>query len=325
MNIAAIDLNLLVAFEALWEERHLSRAAVRVGLSQPAMSNALRRLRELFDDPLFVRGSRGMTPTARATQLAEPVRAGLGQIRLAVADRAVFDASTTVRTFRVAMNDYAELRMAGRLMSALQRDAPGVQMELRRSEKLFIVPEEELRTGTLDAAIGFFPDAGSLEGLIRVKELFSEENVLIARRGHPLLRSPITVATFAAAGQAAIFYKSEPRGLIDRVLAAEGLQRHLMLKTPHFLSVPQVVAESDLIACVPEGLAQSFAKQLNLVVRRLPFAMPRFCMRMAWHPRTDEDPAQVWMRGALESAGHITRMSVQVSARRQSASVDCRC
>jgi DNA-binding transcriptional LysR family regulator len=299
VNIASVDLNLLVAFEALWEERHLTRAAMRVGLSQPAMSHALRRLRELIGDPLFVRGRHGLTATARAAQIAGPVHNGLAELRLAVADHSAFEPATTARTFRIAMNDYAELLLAGPLMRALRTEAPGAQVVLRRPDRLFVAPEDELRSGALDAAIGFFPDGAALDPGTRAKELFTEQNVAIARKGHPLFRKPLTPESLASTAHAAVFYKTEPRGLIDSILASHNLRRRLQAVTPHFLTVPAMVAGSDLIACVPAGLAARFAGPLRLQTRPLPFRTPSFCMRLAWHERTDADAAQRWFREVL--------------------------
>ena len=301
MNIAAIDLNLLVAFEALWEERHLSRAAVRVGLSQPAMSNALRRLRALFGDVLFVRAARGMTPTTRATEIAAPVHAGLAHLRLALEDRMDFDPSTAERTFRIAMNDYAEMRLGGALMRRLLVQAPGVEVILRRSERLFVAPEEELRNRTVDAAIGFFREGTPVDDAVRYKDLYTESNVVIARRGHPIL-GRLTAATFASAEHVAVFYKAEPRGLIDEVLAAQGLARRVRAKVSHFLAVPQIVASSELIACVPAGLAAAFAGWLDLEIRPLPIELPPMCLRLVWNERLTDDPSHRWFRRLLEKS-----------------------
>jgi DNA-binding transcriptional LysR family regulator len=296
VNISAVNLNLLVVFEALFEERSVSRAAARVGLSQPAMSNALARLREMFGDPLFTRQRRGMAPTPRAVELAGPVRAGLAQLRGALAGPPAFDPTSSARTFRIACTDYAELLLGGPLLARVQAAAPAVQVVIRRLDRIFAAPEADLRAGAVDAAIGFFQDASALEPSTRVRELFAEPNVCIARRGHPLLRSRLTAQRFAAAPQAGIFYQAETRGLVDNVLAAEGLRRRLQATTPHFLAVPHLVASSDLVACVPAGLAARFRRWLPIEVRKLPVELPPFHMRLAWHATADDNPAQQWFR-----------------------------
>lgn len=299
MNITSLNLNLLLVFEALLEERSVSRAARRVGLSQPALSNALARLRATFGDTLFTRTARGMIPTPRALELAGPVRGGLAQLRAALAERPRFDPAASTRSFRLAMTDYAELLLLGPLLRRLQRSAPEVQILARRLERIFIPPEAELRSGVFDAALGFFPEASGLEPGTYSRDVFVEENVCLARKGHPLLRRRFTVRQFASAGHIAIFYRADSRGLIDNILAGHGLRRHLLAATPHFLTVPYVVAESDLIAVVPAGLAARFRKKLPLEVRPVPLRLPPFRMRLLWHEHTAEDPGQQWLRGEI--------------------------
>jgi DNA-binding transcriptional LysR family regulator len=297
-----MNLNLLVAFEALLEERSVSRAASRIGLSQPAMSNALARLREAFGDPLFLRAARGVTPTARAAELAAPVRAGLAHLRAAVEGQAGFDPSASTRTFRLAMTDYAELLLLGPLLRRVHQAAPGVQVLIRRLDGIFTAPETELRAGTLDAAIGFFPDASALDSSTRVLDLLEEGNVCVARRNHPLMRRRLTAERFAAAASVAVFYRADHRGLIDSVLAGQGLSRRLQATTPHFLAVPYLVAASDLVACVPAGLALRFRQRLALEVRKLPFSLPKFHHRLAWHEQVDGDAAHRWLRELIAEA-----------------------
>lgn len=303
MNISAVNLNLLLVFEALLEERSVSRAAARIGLSQPALSNALGRLRATFGDPLFTRTARGMTPTLRALELAGPVRSGLSQLRGALAERPRFDPAVSTRSFRIAMTDYAELVLLGALLRRIQHRAPEVQILVRRVDRIFIAPEAELRAGALDAAIGFFPEANTLEPGTYSRELFVEENVCILRKGHPLLGKRFTLRQFASARHVAVFYRADSRGLIDNILAGHGLRRRLQASTPHFLTVPYVVADSDLIAMVPAGLAVRFKKKIPVEIRKSPLQLPLFHMRLLWHEHSADDPAHAWLRSEiLESA-----------------------
>jgi DNA-binding transcriptional LysR family regulator len=295
MNIASVNLNLLVAFEALLEERSVSRAAARIGLSQPAMSNALKRLRAVFGDPLFTRTATGMAATPRARELAGPVRGGLEQLGGALAGRAPFDPAASTRAFRIAASDYAELRVVAPLLRKIQTCAPGVQILVRRSAPLFHPPEEALRDRTLDAAIGFYPEASALEPGTRSAELFSEENVFIARRGHPLMRRRLTLRRFAAAAHAAVITRSDGRGFIDDLLAGHGLRRRLQAATPDFLTAAHLVAGSDLIAVVPAGLAARLRGVMPLTVRKVPLHVPRFRMRLLWFQHGAEDPAREWL------------------------------
>jgi DNA-binding transcriptional LysR family regulator len=223
----------------------------------------------------------------------------LAQFRNAIADRPAFAAAVSTRSFRLAMLDYAELILLGPLLSRVQRMAPEVQILVRRLDRIFIPPEAELRAGTFDAAIGFFPEASALEPGTQSQDLFVEENVCIARKGNPLVRRPFTLRRFAAAGHVGVFYRNDTRGLIDSILAGQGLRRRLKATSPHFLSVPYVVAESDMIAVVPAGLAERFRKKLGLEVRKLPFTMPPLRMRLLWHEHAEDDPAHKWLRSEI--------------------------
>jgi DNA-binding transcriptional LysR family regulator len=302
VNITAVNLNLLLAFEALLEEHNVSRAATRIGLSQPAMSNALARLRQVFGDPLFQRTSRGVKATARALELAGPVRSGLAHFRSALDERPRFDPAASTRSFRIAMTDYAELVLLGPLLRNVARTAPAVQIVARRVERIFVAPEADLRSGAFDAAIGFFPEANALDPRIRSADLFEERNVCIFRRAHPLLRKRFGLREFAAAGHVAVFYRDDTVGLIDNILAGHGLRRRIQATTPHFLSAPNVVAQSDLVAVVPEGLARRYRRALRLEIRKPPILLPTFHMRLLWHEHSSEDPAQQWLRSEILAA-----------------------
>lgn len=197
MNISSFDLNLLPIREAMIEERNVSRAAKRVGLSQPALSNALRRMREAFNDPLFVRTAQGMRPTPRAEQLTVPLRAALAHTRFALSGEREFNAKTTIQTFRVAMNDYSEWLVASPLVARICAQSQGIGLQVKRVDFLFKVPEAELLNGALDLAIGFCADPGTLGESILSETLSEEDNVVIARQGHPALRGAMTKESFA--------------------------------------------------------------------------------------------------------------------------------
>ncbi|MDX2149779.1 MAG: LysR family transcriptional regulator [Bryobacteraceae bacterium] len=301
MNLQAVDLNLLLALEALLEERNVSRAARRLGLSQPAMSNALARLRGLLDDPLFVRAPGGVAPTPRAERMAGLVRAGLDQFRRALDGGQDFNPKNSTRTFRIALSDHAEWLLAPKLMGFSLEDAPGIRVQLKRLDALFVLPEGDLRTGAIDLAIGFFPDARSVDEMTRLETLAEEQHVVVMRRGHTLAGRPLTLAEYAAAPHAAVIYKPEPWGLIDQELAARGLRRNLRLASPHFLTVMHTVAGTDLIATVPESLASALASRLRLEVQDCPLPLPVFATRVAWHAQVQSDPAIGWLLSLLRN------------------------
>lgn len=294
MNINGIDLNLLLAFEALVDERHVGRAAKRVGLSQPAFSNAIGRLRTRLEDPLFVRTSQGMIPTARADRLAGPIRAALAQLRQTFEVPESFDPSASSRRFRIGLSDDVELRLVRLFADSM---LPGeLQLQTRRLDWLFTVPEGELRNGTLDLAIGYFPDARYLDSSCAMETLSEENNVVIARRGHPMWKHKLTVEKFTRLDHAAVIYRNQPWGLIDNELAARGLRRRLKLALPHCLSVLHAVASSDLVACIQESVVKRFGHGLDLRSCPEPFGLPSFALRMVWHRQRNDDPAQLWLR-----------------------------
>jgi len=294
MNIEALDLNLLVAFDALYEERNVSRAARRVGLSQPAMSNALARLRAALGDPLFERTGRGIRPTARAERLGPAVRAGIAQLRRALRPDPRFDPGSSNRIFRLAVSDYAEYRMLPGLVAALAREAPGVRLQVRRHEALFSVPEADLRHGAIELAIGFFPDTRALEEGTAAETLCEEENSVVMRSGHPLSKGALTLERYAEASHAGVIFRTEPWGLIDQELAARGLRRRLQYASPHFLVVCEVLRRTDLIATLPSALGR---RASGLVARSVPLELPTFTTRAVW--RDQDDEALAWLRGRL--------------------------
>lgn len=298
MNLQTIDLNLLLVFEALMDERNVTRAAKRIGLSQPAMSNALARLRRTFDDPVLVRTPDGMLPTPRAQALIVPVRAALAQLRGALEERPVFDPAASQRTFHLLANDYVELLLLPQVSAALQKQAQEVKLHVYRPRNLFHPPTAIDLADSFDLALGFFPDALTLESGIRSAVLWEEQNVCIARAGHPVIRGGITLQQYVAAQHVAVFYKAQGAGLIDTLLEQQGMARRVALLVPHFVSAPFVVTTSDLIATIPERLAKQFA-ELPLQVLPVPLEMPPFRLTMLWHERFDQDAAHTWLRELL--------------------------
>lgn len=297
VNINGLDLNLLLAFESLLDERNVSRAARRVGLSQPAFSNAIGRLRARLEDPLFVRTSQGMMPTPRSEQLAGPIRAALAQLRQTFEAPRSFEPSASAQRFRIALSDDVELRLVSLFARSLQSGE--LQMQTRRLDWLFTVPESELRNGAIDLAIGYFPDARYLSSGFLMETLTEENNVVIARRGHVAWKRRLTLDRFTRLDHAAVIYRNQPWGLIDNELAARGLRRHLRLALPHCLSVLHAVAASNLIACIQESVVKAFGAGLSLVSCPEPMGLPPFTLRMVWHRQRNDDPAQVWLRNLI--------------------------
>jgi DNA-binding transcriptional LysR family regulator len=301
MNLAGADLNLLVTFDALLAERSVTRAAERVGLSQSAMSNALRRLRAWLDDPVLVRTRDGMAPTRRALQLVDPIHEALAQVDRALASGRGFEPRTSRHTFRIATADVVEFMLLPRLLPRLAAEAPGISIEVSKLHGGF--PAEELRAGRLDLAIGTYGD--TVEPF-RSQPMFEERFVCAVRKGHPAVRRRLTLARFVALGHVLVAPHGHPGGIVDRLLAERGLARRVVTTTPHFLIAPILVAHSDLVATLPERVARQLASFLPLAIHAPPLDVPGFAIHMAWHSRTADDPPHRWLRAVLtELAGTL--------------------
>jgi DNA-binding transcriptional LysR family regulator len=299
MNLQSIDLNLLLVFEALMDERNVTRAAKRIGLSQPAMSNALTRLRRTFNDQLLVKSPAGMVPTPTAQTLIEPVHAALAQLRLAFETDSTFKPSASNRTFHILANDYVEITLLMRLLRTLRTRAKGIKLRFHRPRNLFEPPSATELTESFDLAISLSPSALALDSSVRSELLWEEGNVCIASNSHPVIRNKLSLKQYAEAEHLAVFYKQQGQGVVDTLLAQKGYARRAVLQVPHFITVLFAVSETDLIATVPESLAKKFSKQLKLQVLPLPITIPPFRLMLLWHERFHNDPAHQWMRNLM--------------------------
>ncbi len=303
MNIESVDLNLFVVFDALMTERSVTRAAAKVGLSQPALSNALARLRVNFDDDLFFRVRKNMLPTPRALELAPDIEAALKHLRSAVS-RPEFQAKTSIAAFRLATTDEMELFLLPGLVKRMEATAPCVSINCRRLQSLYRLPDADLQSGTLDFAIGAFAQTPSVETNLMFHELFEEQFVCIARVGHPYVKRRLSLSQFRKLNHAVTFYPGLGPGLVDRILAERGYKRQDTISLPHFLSVPFVVARSNLIATGPEVVARKMSASLPLQVLKCPLTVPRLPISLVWHSRTQESSSHKWFRDLVIHACH---------------------
>jgi DNA-binding transcriptional LysR family regulator len=294
MNVTDLDLNLLRAFDAIATEGSVTVAGERIGLSQPAMSNALARLRQLFDDPLFVRTPRGMRPTPFAQQLAQPVREALRLIQTALLQHAGFDPRSSGNTFRLFMSDIGEMVFLPGLLERIKHDAPGVKIEVVR------IPIKDVHTaleaGALDLAVGFLP--GLTTGM-RQQPLFREHYVCMLRADHPVIGAKISLKQFREAAHVLVSYAGTGHQVIEETFVAEGLSGRIAVRVPHFLVVPMILARTDLIVTVPSRVAAIFAQSGNFKVLKLPLHMASFEVRLHWHERFQQDPANRWLREVM--------------------------
>ena len=294
MDLRRIDLNLMVAFQALMAERSVSAAAAKLGISQPSMSSALARLRVLFDDALFVRSGRDMMPTTRAMQIDVQVSQGLAQLRAAFDPPAAFNPATSRRVFNVSGGDYATMVILPPLASHLAQQAPFVDLRFRFIEKSAVY--QMLDGDALDLALGVFPDPPKR---LAIKPLFQERFVSVARRNHPLLKDRLTLEDFVAIAHLLVTERGDAVGAIDEALTRQGLRRRVALTVPHVLVVPAVLSSTDLIATVGERAASLFAKAAPLALHETPVSVPPWQMSMLWSRQKSSDLGLAWLRSVL--------------------------
>ncbi|MET1078426.1 MAG: LysR family transcriptional regulator [Pseudomonas sp.] len=297
MNISTFDLNLLRVLDALLQERNVSRAAERLALSQPAVSNALGRLRALLDDPLLVRVGRGMQPTPRALELETPIRAALQQIQESLGEGLRFDPASSQRCFRIAVTDYVELICMPRLLQQLALEAPGLQIEIQHlSPRL---PVEALDQAELDLALGRFEEVP--ERFVR-RPWMSETLQLVVRRDHPQLQGPPGLEAFLKLRHLWV-HGGQTRGMVDQWLAGQGLQRRIAYTTPNYLQAAHIVASTDLVAVLPTQLARYFAGLMPLQLYELPFHLGPFHLEITSPALRERDPALQWLIGKIQRLG----------------------
>lgn len=289
------DLDLLRAFATLHHERHLSRAAERIGLSQPAMSRTLGRLRDAFGDPLFVRTPRGMLPTPRADALAPRVRAVLDAATELIRP-AAFDPARLERTFTIGVPDFFDAELMPRLVELLAREAPGVVIQTR---PVGDDVADALVSTRIDLMLGVRetvpPDA-------RMTKLYDETFVCAVRRDHPRVRSRLSIERFVAERHVLIAPRGNPGSIVDTALAARGLSRRVVARVHTFLSAPAIIANSDLVLTAPRRVLEPLAKPFALRLLPPPVELAGFPLLAAWHPRVHDDPAHVWFRAVLAAA-----------------------
>ncbi|MES2190532.1 MAG: LysR family transcriptional regulator [Pseudomonadota bacterium] len=291
MELEDIDLNLLVVFNQLLVERKVSRVAENLGLGQPAVSNALARMRKLFGDELFLRTSSGMEPTPFATQLAGSVTSALGMIHGAINLKASFDPATSTRRFSIGMTDIGEIYFLPRLMKEMARIAPSVTVSTVRNTQARL--KDDMEAGRIDLAIGLLPQLDS--GFFQ-RRLFMQKYVCMFRKGHRLDKPRILAADFFAADHVAIVSEGTGHGKVDEILDSGPAKRKITLTVPHFVAVGHILQSTDMVATVPERLAYSMAKPFNLKHVPHPVKLPQIAINLFWHARYQKDPANQWLR-----------------------------
>lgn len=294
MELQDIDLNLLVIFNQLLTERKVSKVAENLGLGQPAVSNALARLRKLFGDELFLRTSSGMQPTPFADQLAESIGYALGMIHGAVNARNSFDPATSKRTFSIGMTDIGEIYFLPLLMEKIQKVAPAVSISTVRNTSINL--KDSMEAGHIDLAIGLLPQ---LKAGFFQQRLFTQQYVCMFRQGHPLDKKKILPSDFFAADHVAIVSAGTGHGIVDEILDKNSPQRKVKLTVPHFVAVGHILQSTELVATVPERLAERMATPFNLKYVAHPIKLPQIAINLFWHAKYHKDPANQWLRGLI--------------------------
>ena len=288
MNVRDVDLNLLRVFDAVLRERGVTPAASLLGLTQPAVSNALARLRKLFGDSLFVRTPSGMEPTPFARELAEPVRQALALLESALAHGPGFDPASASRAFRFYMSDVGQIEFLPPLVERVQSEAPGVRLEAVALDVDGI--GAALAAGGLDLAVGFLPGLGPP---VRRRSLFRDPYVCLMRADHPI-RS-LTKKRFLEASHALVTYRGGHR-VIEEALERAGLARNIALRVPHFTVVPMVLERTDLVLTLPARVASVFERRGAFKSLPPPLAIPPAEVAVHWHERFEADPGNRWLR-----------------------------
>lgn len=293
------DLNLVLVFDALWTQRQVSRAAVALGTTQPTLSNALRRLRQTFNDPLFVHSGRAMLPTPLAETLAGHWRDAAAGFRRGMSVAAHFDPQAANRMFTLVMTDIAEAVILPKIVHLCRTEAPHVLFRTAQMSSDRIL--DALRSGEVDLAIGYIPALGS--GMKRHR-LFETEYVVISQKEHPAIPrgGRLTRPIFIAGRHAVADATGTGHVLVERALRREGVDSRIGVHVAGFLSLPRIVAFSDMFATVPRALARLMQHAVPIEIHRHPLELPSLQIQEFWHERFDADAGIRWLRNAVKRA-----------------------
>ena len=294
MELTDIDLNQLVLFQQLMVERRVSRVAENLGLTQPAVSNTLAKLRRQFGDDLFVRTPKGMMPTPLAEQMAGPIGDALALIHSGLNPHSRFDPASVQRSITIGMTDIGEIVFLPELLAHLQQVAPGVALTTVRTTASTL--REDMEAGKVDLAIGPLPQ---LKAGFFQRRLFRQRYVCLFRQGHPLDRKRMSLADFQAAEHLIIVSAGTGHGKVDDLIRRAGIERRMRLTVPHFVSVGHILQRSDMVTTVTERLAERLAAPFGLRFLPHPIDLPEVAINLFWHAKVHRSPAHQWLRGLL--------------------------
>jgi DNA-binding transcriptional LysR family regulator len=289
------DLNLIRVFDALQRHGHVGKAADELNLSQPSVSYSLKHLREQLGDPLFVKVRHGMEPTRRALELVPVVQSILADIREHILTGPAFDSRTARRTFTLAMSDVGEMVFLPKLLKRIASDAPLVDIRTVSTAPKDLMAS--LQRSEVDLAIGYFPDLQGTD--VFQQRLFRHGFVCLVRANHPSIDERLTKRQFQALSHAVIQAEGRSQEIVEQFLKAKGVQRREMLHSPHFLSIPMVIASTDLVVTVPAAVAEVFVRIADVRAIEPPYPMPSFDLKHHWHRCQQNDPGNRWLRSLV--------------------------
>ncbi len=300
MNIEKMDMNLLLAFEAMYETKSVTKASERLGVSQPSMSHVLGKMREAFGDPLFVRVKNEMQPTPRAVSISGPIHQALELARNQIFRRETFVPAQESRTFTLCMTDLGAACYLPRIVNAVAKEAP--QIKIRAVSPVIEHQTESLESGAMDLAIGYFPDI-TTAGVFQQHLLSNTGFLCIASSRNPYLeKEGCTMEAFLRIPHVSVRSEGRSQEVIEQAMSRLGISRQIMLTVPHYLSLLTLVANTDLMAIIPNDLEPAFKAQKNITVHPLPFPSPYVEIKQIWHQKFHFDAANRWIREQVRKA-----------------------
>ncbi|MGY0194323.1 LysR family transcriptional regulator [Leptothrix sp. BB-4] len=294
MELKDIDLNQLVVFQQLIVERRVSRVAESLGITQPAVSNTLAKMRRQFGDELFLRTPAGMVPTPFAEQLAESVGYALGMIQSGLNQQTRFDPASYKRAVTIGMTDIGEIVFLPALMDRVRQEAPGVTLSTVRNAVVNL--RDEMEAGKVDLAIGLLPQ---LKAGFFQRRLFQQRYVCLFRRGHALDKARVTLQDYSRAEHLVVVSPGTGHGKVDELIKRAGVDRKVQLTVPHFVSVGHILQGSELVATVPERLAKHLVEPFGLRYVTHPVKLPEIAINLFWHAKSHRSAASQWLRGVV--------------------------
>ncbi len=291
--MAKLNLDWLEVFVQIYKTKSVTRAASQLGMEQASASIALNKLRQHFDDPLFVRTAEGMIPTPRAQSIYPDLHEALARIETARGKPAVFSPVNAVREFRICMTDISEIIILPKLINYLQKTAPGLVVE---AEKISVDSRQRLASGDVDLAVGFLPN---LEAGFYQQSLFEQDFVCLAAKNHPRVQGKLSRRLFSNEGHILVTTSGTGHTIVDKVLAKQKIERRVVLRVPSFLGVARIVAQTDFLVVVPRQLGMALAMQEQVQVLAPPTLLPHYKVKQHWHERFNLDAGSIWLRQTM--------------------------